>query len=229
MSDSSAPPTASSADLEAIGLFAIEMAHDINNALTVIRCCAELLELDQNLCPMSRRQTERVAGAARRAAKMTKDLMTFANARGIEPVLRPSATAPAPTAAPPGAEPAPERARILLVEDDAPIREVVAFTLRRRGYTVTAADGTTAALAAAEAGTFDLMITDLMMPVMNGRALADKLVVSHPDMHILFTSGHARRSLHSGLLRPEDHLLTKPFNMDSLTRVVGEILNESGS
>jgi len=170
---------------------------------------------------------------------MTQELLAFAHARGAEPVLQTPALEAAkkpradPEAPPPSPStdrgPAPEGVRILLVEDDTPIREVVAFSLKRKGYRVTAAAGPTAALQAAEAGAFELLITDLVMPVMDGRALADRLAATRPDLRILFTSGHARQALRGGLLRPEDRLLTKPFNMDTLSRVVREILGSEAT
>jgi len=67
------------------------------------------------------------------------------------------------------------------------------------------------------------------MPVMDGRALADRLAATRPDLRILFTSGHARQALRGGLLRPEDRQLTKPFNMDTLSRVVREILGSEAT
>jgi CheY-like chemotaxis protein len=113
---------------------------------------------------------------------------------------------------------------ILLVEDDGAVRRALSSLLESHGYEVLAADSGTAALAAWEtAGAqIDLVVTDLMMPGMNGQELAAELAARRPELEIVFISGHSG-DLDPGLAGYE--LLHKPFGGETLLAAVRTCLD----
>ncbi|GGK02239.1 histidine kinase [Pilimelia anulata] len=126
----------------------------------------------------------------------------------------------------PAVEAAPVAARgetILLVEDEAALRGVAARTLRSAGYEVLlAADGRSALEEARQhPGPIQLLVSDVVMPGMQGRELAARLEVSRPGTRVLYVSGYARPVLASrGTLEGDQVLLAKPFSRDELLRAV---------
>jgi len=112
-------------------------------------------------------------------------------------------------------------ATVLLVEDEEMIREMAHGALARCGHTVfTAKDGEEAlARAAQHDAPIDLLITDVVIPKLDGPQLAEKLSATHPDMHVLFISGYVDRELEA-----EIEYLEKPFTMQKLLLKVGEVL-----
>jgi CheY-like chemotaxis protein len=84
--------------------------------------------------------------------------------------------------------------RILLVEDEGAVRAALTRTLERRGFEVTPAPTAGEALSAIERASFDLVLTDLVMPGMSGRALIRRLRESHPELRIVAMSGYAPRA-----------------------------------
>ena len=122
---------------------------------------------------------------------------------------------------------------ILLVEDQEAVRAMLTKALAARGYTLLeAADGEEAVrLLAGRQGPIDLLITDVVMPVMSGRELAERLAAERPGMKVLFISGFADRAIvHHGMLSPGINYLQKPFPLSELTRKVEQILKgTSGS
>ena len=116
---------------------------------------------------------------------------------------------------------------ILLVEDDARVRGAAERVLRSRGYTViTATDGANALeVVDRHVGEIDLVITDLVMPGLGGRALARELASVRPDAKILFMSGYTEDAAsRSSLLDPGAVFLSKPFTPDTLSEKVRETL-----
>jgi YesN/AraC family two-component response regulator len=72
-----------------------------------------------------------------------------------------------------------------------------------------------------------LVITDVIMPVMGGKVMADKLIAEYPDLKILFTSGYTDDAIaHDGVLGPRVHLLLKPHTPATLARKVRELLDQ---
>jgi signal transduction histidine kinase/CheY-like chemotaxis protein len=115
---------------------------------------------------------------------------------------------------------------ILLVEDQDVVRDLVAQSLRAWGYSVVSAATPGEALEIAGRTAFDLLLTDVVMPEMNGRALASLLEGSRPDLRVLFTSGYASHVLHEdGVLHEGTNFLQKPFALDALARKVREVLD----
>ncbi len=117
---------------------------------------------------------------------------------------------------------------ILLVEDEESVRSLAAQVLKMRGYTVIEAGDGEEALRLTERGVQDiaLMITDVVMPLMSGKELADKLTVLYPNMKILFVSGYTESTIvHNCVLEPGVVFLSKPFTSSQLTSKVREILD----
>ncbi len=117
---------------------------------------------------------------------------------------------------------------ILLVEDEPGVRAVTARILRDLGYAVVEADGPAHALEIAEAGTaqVDLLLTDVMMPDMNGRQLADRLTALRPGLPVLFMSGYSFETVFGGgLLERGAPLLVKTFTRDELADRVGSLVD----
>lgn len=117
---------------------------------------------------------------------------------------------------------------ILVVEDDSHVRGVTVATLRELGYTVVHADGPAQALEKLEAlGRVDLLFTDVVMPGMNGRQLADKALAISPGIRVLFTTGYTQNAIvHNGILDPGADLLTKPFSIEQLASKIAQALSK---
>jgi PAS domain S-box-containing protein len=119
---------------------------------------------------------------------------------------------------------------ILLVEDAEPLRKLAYMFLRDNGYQVlTAADGSEAQQAAVQnAGPIHLLLTDVVMPGINGRVLAEQLAPRHPAMKVLYMSGYTDSFIAGhGVLEAGIHLLHKPFTEEALMRKVRELLDEA--
>ncbi len=121
---------------------------------------------------------------------------------------------------------------ILLVEDDPGLRALALDVLGASGYTVLEAREGSEALLVLErhAGPIHLLLTDVVMPNMGGRALAERLATLRPEMAVLYMSGYSETAIaHHGVLTPGTAFLAKPFSPDSLARKVREVLDASGS
>jgi two-component system cell cycle sensor histidine kinase/response regulator CckA len=114
---------------------------------------------------------------------------------------------------------------ILLVEDAEPLRELTRDLLVDSGYTVLEAGHPGQALEIAQKykDPIHLLLTDMVMPGMNGRVLADKLASIRPDMRVVFMSGYTGFT-HSWLIDSELILLPKPFTKDTLLRKLHEVM-----
>jgi PAS domain S-box-containing protein len=120
---------------------------------------------------------------------------------------------------------------VLLVEDEAEVRRLVERLLRMHGYAVIAAASPAEALTAAKtAGRIDLLVTDVIMPGMNGRQMASALAAERPRMRVLYMSGYTDAAIaHQGILPPGTAFLSKPFTPDILARKVREVLDAPGA
>jgi PAS domain S-box-containing protein len=117
---------------------------------------------------------------------------------------------------------------VLLVEDEKTIRELVQTVLEGAGYTVICSPDGYAALEIARLRpvAFDLLITDVVMPRMGGKELADALLKEKRVQKVLFTSGYTENAIvHHGVLDPGIHFLPKPFTAAALGRKVREVLD----
>ncbi|MFN2186390.1 MAG: PAS domain S-box protein [Anaerolineae bacterium] len=120
---------------------------------------------------------------------------------------------------------------ILLVEDEDGVRELTARTLIMQGYQVLVAGNGQEALQVSKgyAGPINLLLTDVVMPLMDGRSLVKQLQPQRPDMRVLYMSGYADRPLVKQFMSdPNIAFLAKPFTMEGLTQKVRVILENNG-
>jgi len=116
---------------------------------------------------------------------------------------------------------------VLLVEDEESVRELVKLTLSSRGYAVLEAEHGEAGLevAANHSGVIDILITDVVMPGMGGRALAQEMQRTHPKLKVLYLSGYTEDAVIQGVLEAGTAFLQKPFTLQALSRKVRDVLN----
>jgi signal transduction histidine kinase/ActR/RegA family two-component response regulator len=120
--------------------------------------------------------------------------------------------------------------KVLLVEDDAAILKLGSQMLTRLGYTVLAANSVQEAIEMANQGKekIDLLITDVIMPNMNGREMAKRLRTSQPRLKVLFMSGYTANVIaHHGVLEEGIHFLPKPFSKKRLAVSVSKALSQA--
>jgi two-component system, cell cycle sensor histidine kinase and response regulator CckA len=140
-----------------------------------------------------------------------------------EPVVR---------VAPEGSMPAKGWETILLVEDEEPLREITREILEEHGYRVIEATGASAAVDIARRlpEHIHLLVTDVVMPGMNGRALAESLVAARPGLKVLYMSGYTDDVIaQRGVLESGTHLLEKPFTALALLQRVRKTLEEQAA
>jgi two-component system cell cycle sensor histidine kinase/response regulator CckA len=126
------------------------------------------------------------------------------------------------TPPPPVADPGPPGATVVLLVDDEPaVRNLFALALRREGYhVVEAGNGVEALELAKQLDHLDLVVTDIVMPVMKGPEFAMKLREARPDMKFVFVSGY----LVSDDLGPNSSMLAKPFMRQDLVKKVFDVI-----
>jgi two-component system, cell cycle sensor histidine kinase and response regulator CckA len=119
---------------------------------------------------------------------------------------------------------------ILVVEDEPVVRKLAVRALAERGYDVLEAEDGESALALAQAhqGELSLLITDVVMPGMNGKQLADRLSAERPDLRVLYISGYAEHAVvRQGVLLEGIAFLSKPFDLSELARTVRDVLDKT--
>ena len=117
---------------------------------------------------------------------------------------------------------------ILLAEDEGAIRDILGRLLGNLGYTVLEAESPEQALTLVNehAGAIDLLLTDVVMPGMNGRDLAETVKEDYPDLKVIYMSGYTPNVIaHRGILDDGVEFLSKPISRDALTRKVREVLD----
>jgi CheY-like chemotaxis protein len=143
------------------------------------------------------------------------------------PRLREAAAVASVSIGEPAAPPGGRQELILVVEDEPSVRQFSVDALEELGYRVLEADGATSALHLLdEHPDLALLFTDIVMPEINGRKLADEVRQRRPGLPILFTTGYTRNAVvHQGVLDPDVELLGKPFTIDELARKVRAMLD----
>ena len=106
--------------------------------------------------------------------------------------------------------------RILLAEDDDSMRVYLKRALERTGYAVAAVDRGTTALELLKQESFDLLLTDIVMPELDGIELAQRASAMYPMMRVMFITGFAAVTLQNGAMPPEAKVLSKPFHLRDL-------------
>ncbi|MBW1873318.1 MAG: response regulator, partial [Deltaproteobacteria bacterium] len=117
---------------------------------------------------------------------------------------------------------------VLVVEDEAAVLKLVVRVLERKGYQVLQArdglEGQT--VANTHAGPIHLLLTDVVMPKSSGKALAEKLLATRPELKVLYMSGYTDNAIvHHGVLDKGTPFVQKPFSANLLTRKIREVLN----
>lgn len=113
--------------------------------------------------------------------------------------------------------------RILLAEDDRVMREYLTRALERSGYAVSAVDRGTEAIPLLENEHFDLLLTDIVMPEMDGIELAQRAGEMVPDLRVMFITGFAAVTLKAGKTMPQARVLSKPFHLRDLVLEVDRL------
>lgn len=126
-----------------------------------------------------------------------------------------------------GDNPAAVTETILVVEDDARVRASTTDALRELGYTVIhAGSGHEALQKLADNPGVALLFTDIVMPVMNGRKLAEEALARLPQLKVIFTTGFTRNAVvHNGVLDHDVHFLAKPFTIEQLAAKLRDVLD----
>ncbi|HTN15322.1 MAG TPA: response regulator, partial [Sphingomonadaceae bacterium] len=116
--------------------------------------------------------------------------------------------------------------RILLVEDEDMVRAVAERALTRQGYIViTASDGEEGLEKVREGGEFDIVVSDVVMPTMDGPAMARELRKIAPHLPVLFMSGYAEEQLRNEIDLEDMYFLPKPFSVQQIAGKVAEVLS----
>ncbi len=116
---------------------------------------------------------------------------------------------------------------VLVVEDEAGVRDLIAAQLRQLGYTVlAAADGHEAIrLSGEHSGPIPMLLTDVVLPELSGRQVAEQLRAARPEMKVIYLSGYTENAVvHHGVLDPEVDFLGKPFSQRALAKKLREVL-----
>jgi two-component system cell cycle response regulator CpdR len=117
--------------------------------------------------------------------------------------------------------------RILLAEDDDAMRVYLVRALEKSGYAVVACDRGTIALEHVMSGeSFDLLLTDIVMPEMDGIELAQKVAIEAPDMRVMFITGFSAVTLRAGQALPQAKVLSKPFHLRDLVLEVDRMFED---
>ena len=116
--------------------------------------------------------------------------------------------------------------RILLAEDEAAMRTYLARALENAGHEVVAVDRGTAALPHLEAGHFDLLLSDIVMPEMDGIELAQRCAEISPATKVMFITGFAAVTLKANREAPQAKVLSKPFHLKDLVLEVQRLFGD---
>jgi CheY-like chemotaxis protein len=115
----------------------------------------------------------------------------------------------------------------MVVEDDSGVRRFACRVLEAAGFRILAAPDGPTAVATSTDGPVDLLLTDMVMPTMSGREVANRLTAAQPGLRVLFMSGHTDKGIvHSGILDSGIDFLAKPFTAEALLAAVDEAMED---
>jgi CheY-like chemotaxis protein len=199
------------------------ISHDMNNVLATIAGYAQLLRRGMDSAHPLQRRVDSLLKAMDRATALTAELLERSRAAVGDETATSGAAATSP------ATPAPvdDRPTILLVEDEASLREILGEVLDDAGYRVLPAATADDALAAVRAhrGPIHLMLADVNLPGTSGPELAAQLQFLHAAARVLYMSGHSEEIVaRRGVVHPVSLLLQKPFTPTTLLHRVQESL-----
>ncbi len=117
-----------------------------------------------------------------------------------------------------------DMARILLAEDDDSLRGFLKRTLEKSGHYVDAVADGDAAATQADKAPYDLLLTDIVMPGLDGIALAQRMAARAPDTKVMFITGFAAVTMRAGREMPGARVLSKPFHLNDLVIEVQRVL-----
>lgn len=214
--------------LEVIGQLAGDVVHNFNNMLTAIIGYTDLSLRRVSLEDPLRRNLEETRKAAERAASLVRQLRTVF--RDYLPRLddedMTNEELPQELIEPQGLE------TILLVEDEEVVRGLIKRILVQAGYTVLDADGGMEAirLCCAHPGPIELLLTDLVLPEISGKEVAQCIMDLRPAIRILYMSGYTDEALIQNVVPDESvEFIQKPFSWVGLTRKVRQVLDRNRS
>ena len=121
----------------------------------------------------------------------------------------------------------PGSGTILLVEDDYEVRNLASTILEKKGYRVISAESGKMALETIRKhqDSPDLLLTDVVMPEMNGRQLHEEIIKKYPDIKTIFMSGYTQDVIaHHGIMDPGFHFIQKPFSINSLAKKIQKVM-----
>lgn len=223
--------------VEAVGRRAAgRIAHDFNNELSVILSYSQLIHADQNPGDRYYADIEEIAQAGGRAHALARQLLAFSRQQALDLELldlaeignRVDDEEDAPTSLPAAVHTERGNETILLVDADDSVRSVACQILRRNGYVVLEAANAGEALLIAEqhTATIHLLLTDVVLPRLGGRQIAERITQMRPDIRVLFISGDIDGAvLRHGVLESNVSYLQKPITPASLTRKVRQVLD----
>jgi two-component system, cell cycle response regulator CpdR len=119
--------------------------------------------------------------------------------------------------------------RILLAEDEQAMREYLTRALEKSGYEVVAVDRGTDAVPLLESSHFDLLLTDIVMPEMDGIELARHCAKVSPKSEVMFITGFSGVALRAGESMPQAKILSKPFHLKDLVLEVERLFNKEAA
>ena len=117
----------------------------------------------------------------------------------------------------------------MLVEDEEALRKLVMNVLQNKGYTVIAPENVAEALKMLQKhmGPIHLLLTDVVMPVLSGRELAERVTSLHKETKVIYMSGYTNDAIvQHGVLDPGLNFVQKPFSPDTIARKVREVLDQ---
>jgi CheY-like chemotaxis protein len=202
------------ARIDALERMGSRMSHELSNLVTIILGRAELIHEMLEPGARLRRDAGTIVETAERASALLQELMLWRHQEARDDGVVGAAAHPRGTET------------VLLVDDEQDVRETGQRLLEVHGYTVLTAEDGLAAVRAADrfAGPIHLLLTDVVMPRMNGRELGEVIGRRRPGIKVLYVSGYPNDVLGSSLA-PGVRLLRKPFSASTLLHGVREALD----